>query len=342
MSGVPHRTGKDPLEVAVALVTYNRKELLTECLNGLLRQTRPVDRIILIDNASTDGTPELLKQRGYLDNPILDYVRMPDNTGGAGGFHEGVKRGYNAGYQWLWLMDDDVEPTPDALEAMMSYSVLSKCIQSARIYADGQPHFWERWVTIDKSGKRSALGYKIEGDYAVVQVGCFEGMLIHRDIVSKIGFPDKRFFIGGDDTAYGYLASQQTQNIYITKPCFIKKIRKSVPAPKNIFARVSDRFKVRRPSRFYFLSIRNEFLLKRYIHDAIQPSRFYTRVYGQLLRHSVTTLVCERSPQNFSALWKGMFEGMSLEVPLKQGPAETDKPPEFVSPKEETVPKIDA
>lgn len=325
--------------VAVALVTYNRKELLAECLDGLARQTRPVDRIILIDNASTDGTPEFLKQRGYLDNPVLDYVRLPENTGGAGGFHEGVKRGYDAGHQWLWLMDDDVEPTPDALETMMPYAGRSKCIQAARIYADGMLHSWERWVNIDKSGQRSALGHKIEGDYAVVQVGCFEGMLIHRDIISRIGFPDKRFFIGGDDTAYGYLASKQTQNIYITKPCFVKKIMKSVAPRKNLFARISDRFRVVRPQRFYFLSIRNEFLLKSYIRDAIQPSRFYARVYGQLLRHSLATLVCERSLQNFAALWKGMFEGMSLEVPAQEAPVDTDRRPEAVHPKEEAVQK---
>jgi rhamnopyranosyl-N-acetylglucosaminyl-diphospho-decaprenol beta-1,3/1,4-galactofuranosyltransferase len=325
--------------IAAALVTYNRKELLIECLDKLLQQTRPVDRIILIDNASTDGTPEYLKQRGYLDNPVIDYVRMPENTGGAGGFYEGVKRGYNAGYQWLWLMDDDVEPTANALETMLPYAAFSKCIQAARIYADGKPHPWERWVKIDKSGKRTGFDHGIDGDHIAVQVACFEGMLIHRDVVCKIGFPDRRFFIGGDDTAYGYLASKQTQNIYITKPCFVKKIMKSVAPPKKLFARISDRFKVVRPQRFYFLSIRNEFLLKSYIRDAIQPGRFYARVYGQLLRHSVTTLVCERSPQNFMALWKGMFEGMSLEVPAQEAPVGTDRRPEAVHPKEEAVQK---
>ncbi len=164
-------------------------------------------------------------------------------------------------------------------------------------------------------------------------------MLIHREIVSKIGFPDKRFFIGGDDTAYGYLASKQTQNIYITKPCFVKKIVKSVPAPKKLSARISDRFKTRRPTRFYFLSIRNELLLRKYISDAIQPGSFYARVSGQLLRHSVTTLVCERSPQNFAALWKGVLEGMSLEVPPKQEVLVREEPPETVNSTTEAVHK---
>ena len=328
MPSPPETTSSNPFRAAAVLVTYNRKELLVECLDALLRQSRPLDRIIVIDNASTDGTPEHLKQLGYLEKPIIDYTRMPQNTGGAGGFHEGVKRGYKAGYQWLWLMDDDVEPTPDALETMLSYSHVSKCLQAARIYADGQPHPWEQWVNIDRSGRRSASQEKLDGDYITVQVACFEGMLINRDIITKIGFPDKRFFIGGDDTAYGYLASKQTENIYINKPCFIKKIRKPVSLHESFFVRIFNRFRVQRPTRFYFLSIRNELLLRRYLGDAVEPIRFYWRVSCVLLKHCVTTLVCERSRQNFAALWRGVFEGMSLKVPPPQDAPETEEAPE--------------
>jgi len=106
-------------KIAAVVVTYNRKDLLKECLDALLNQTRPLDSIILIDNASTDGTPEFLKEKGYLDNPKIDYVRLPENTGGAGGFHEGVKRGYEKGYDWLWLMDDDALPEKSSLNNLL-------------------------------------------------------------------------------------------------------------------------------------------------------------------------------------------------------------------------------
>ena len=115
--------------VCAVVVTYNRKTLLLECLEALRKQTRPVDGIYIIDNASTDETPEVLKESGYIPElppselaepyeiehqisnlvngePIkIFYVRMHENTGGAGGFYEGVKRGYEKGYDWLWLMD---------------------------------------------------------------------------------------------------------------------------------------------------------------------------------------------------------------------------------------------
>jgi rhamnopyranosyl-N-acetylglucosaminyl-diphospho-decaprenol beta-1,3/1,4-galactofuranosyltransferase len=101
--------------VAAVVVTFNRKVLLCECLDALLAQNVAVDRIVLINNASSDGTEDYLREKGYLGNELIDYVRMPINGGGAGGFHEGVKRAYEAGFAWLWLMDDDVEPLPDAL-----------------------------------------------------------------------------------------------------------------------------------------------------------------------------------------------------------------------------------
>ena len=111
--------------VAAVVVTFNRKELLCECLDALLAQTFPVSRIVLVDNASTDGTYELLAEKGYLERGIFDYFRLPINSGGAGGFHEGVKRAYEAGFDWLWLMDADVEPMPGALERMISYANVS-------------------------------------------------------------------------------------------------------------------------------------------------------------------------------------------------------------------------
>jgi rhamnopyranosyl-N-acetylglucosaminyl-diphospho-decaprenol beta-1,3/1,4-galactofuranosyltransferase len=131
--------------VCAVVVTYNRKNLLIECLEALRKQTRPIQGIYLIDNASTDGTPELLLEKGYIselppknveepwekeftiqnltngEEIKLYYVRMHENTGGAGGFYEGAKRGYERGYEWLWLMDDDAEPKEDALEILSIY-----------------------------------------------------------------------------------------------------------------------------------------------------------------------------------------------------------------------------
>jgi len=294
----------------VVLVTFNRKDLLCECLDALLAQTSPVSTIVLIDNASTDGTADLLAKRGYLDNEVCDYVRLPLNSGGAGGFHEGVKRAYEAGFDWLWLMDDDVEPMPDALHRMLSHADVSQCIQGCKVFRDGQSEDWERWANIDESGRRSASLEPPDLGYIRAETGCFEGMLINRQIISVIGFPDKRFFIGGDDVAYGYLASKHTQVIYLREACFLKKINKF--GYPRLLERMRDRFFHRRSHRFYFLCVRNEILLYGYMRDRVRVSRFSLRIGKMLLMHSVTTLLFERSPSNFVALWRGTFQGYAL------------------------------
>ncbi len=296
--------------VAAVVVTFNRKHLLCECLDALLAQTVPLHRIVIVDNASTDGTSDLLANRGYLARPICSYIRMPVNTGGAGGFHEGLKRAHEGGFEWLWLMDDDVEPVPDALNTMLSYSGVSQCIQACKVFRDGRLEGWERWASIHKSGRRSPSAGPYNNEYITAQTGCFEGMLIHREIVSKIGFPDARFFIGGDDVAYGYLASKHTHVIYVRKACFLKKLNKV--GDRTLFERTRERFRHRRSSRFYFLSVRNELLLYAYIRDAVRSRSFCIRIAGLLLLYTLVTLVCERSLGNFAALWKGSFEGYSL------------------------------
>jgi rhamnopyranosyl-N-acetylglucosaminyl-diphospho-decaprenol beta-1,3/1,4-galactofuranosyltransferase len=105
-----------PAVIAV-VPTYNRKALLVECLKAIFSQTVPVAGVVVVDNASSDGTDELLRKRGLLADPRVDYLRCKANGGSSGGYHEGVKRAYLTKADWIWLMDDDAIPTPDALEA---------------------------------------------------------------------------------------------------------------------------------------------------------------------------------------------------------------------------------
>ena len=296
---------------AVAVVvTFNRKLLLCETLDALLAQKGPLRSIIIVDNASTDGTPELLREKGYLDQERLEYLRLAKNTGGAGGFHEGLKRAYEEKFEWVWLMDDDVVPVPAALEKMLSYSNISKCIQACKIYEEGDSEGWEQWARIERSGARVPSKGPDHPDYIIAQTGCFEGMLIHHDVISQIGLPDKRFFIGGDDVAYGYLASKQTQVIFLREACFVKKLRKI--GDRRLVARLRDRFDNRRSSRFYFLSVRNELLLYDYFRDIVRSKSFYIRIARLLLMYSFITLIFERSFGNFGSLWRGTFQGCEL------------------------------
>ena len=85
-------------KVAAIVVTYNRKELLRECLQALLAQTISNLDILLIDNASTDGTKEYIADIVEA-NPSICYMNTGSNLGGAGGFHYGLKKAYEMGYE---------------------------------------------------------------------------------------------------------------------------------------------------------------------------------------------------------------------------------------------------
>ena len=98
------------MKVAAAVVTYNRKDELIKNIEDILSQTYLVDKYFIIDNHGNDNTKEALKERGILDNKIIEYIYLPENIGGAGGFYTAVKLAYDNGYDCVCLMDDDGRP----------------------------------------------------------------------------------------------------------------------------------------------------------------------------------------------------------------------------------------
>src|SRR5690606_18523667 len=94
----------------------NRADLLREALDALAAQTRPPDAVIVIDNASTDDSAAVAAQ-----HPVVTrLVSLERNTGGAGGFAAGLAVALDdPGLDFVWLMDDDTIPTPDALTELL-------------------------------------------------------------------------------------------------------------------------------------------------------------------------------------------------------------------------------
>lgn len=197
--------------VAVVIVTYNRADLLTLTLDGLARQTRRPDAVIVVDNASADHTPEVLAARTDLP---LQVVRLADNTGGAGGFHTGMRTAYDQGFDRIWLMDDDVVAADDCLAALLANG--GPCLMVVR--EDRQGRLVEK-SAIDfdlrnplairpkTASVDSAYSNRAELPAAVpLDVVAFEGFLVHRDVVTAIGLPDPTFFIFYDDVDFAIRA----------------------------------------------------------------------------------------------------------------------------------------
>jgi len=177
--------------VSAVIVTYNRKVLLERCLRAVLRQSRAPDRILIIDNASIDGTEAHLRGLGLLDPESVTYVRLSENTGGAGGFFEGVRRAYDGGCDYCWLMDDDGVPDEDCLERLLHVMDAAAIHYAAPnlIADDGRSHFAE----LISAAKTDVINFR---------GGPFNGILISRTLVRAVGFPMKNYFIWGDEYEY--------------------------------------------------------------------------------------------------------------------------------------------
>lgn len=243
-------------KIAAVVVTYNRKDLLKECLDSLLKQTRIPDSIIIVDNASTDGTEEALKNK-YLKDSIFDYVKLKENTGGAGGFYTGIKRAYEKGFDWVWVMDDDVIATPDATEKYLKYKSLGKFIQGRR-KVEGDDIFEWGQVFNPQTGRKSKLNEQElfqKKEFINVNVACFEGAFIHRDAIKKIGFPNRKFFIAEDDTLYGYCASRHFKILYIKDITLIRQ-------RQTDYQLFLGKKIAKRSSFSLYYKIRNQFLLE--------------------------------------------------------------------------------
>lgn len=236
-------------KVAAVIVTFNRRDMLEQCLDGLLAQDRPVDHVFIVNNASSDGTREFLDGRFGAD-PRFTLRHLDSNTGGAGGFHEGLKLAGDKGFDWYWLMDDDVIPLPDCLGKLLEYRDLSECIHPRKRHEDGS--FFNWYGRFDpRSGRLKSISEDHAWGtrpYLEVNYGCFEGMLVSDAIVRRIGLPASEYFICYDDRIFGYLASNHTRVLYVKDAVMKKLIKKT----RDSFSHFS-----------FFYQVRNLFLLKR-------------------------------------------------------------------------------
>jgi len=244
-------------KIIAVVVTFNRKALVPQTLDALKAQTRPVDRIVLIDNASTDGTPQALREQGFLDDPLIDYVRMDTNTGGAGGFHEGMKRAMEAGADWIWVMDDDACATPDALKQLVSSkarqvyganAVLGSIVvnpenqeQLSFFVPDLKSYYWRvlDYYTNSTDDVSEIMKYNDPCGYPWGTF--FNAVLFSRKVISTIGLPRREMFIWGDEVEYFHRTRHAGFKTYII-PFSIFIHPKS---NNNVITEAKEKYKIR-------------------------------------------------------------------------------------------------
>lgn len=202
------------IKVFAVILTYNRKDLLTRCLNAVYSQTRPCDCVIVIDNASTDDTEKMLLKTEY---PGLIVSVLKDNIGASGGYNAGLRLAYQKGADFIWAMDDDVIPEKDALYHLMKADKALKKKKSKAAFLISQALTETGLATNTPaiSTLKNRIGYRnwpdmLELGMVAVQRSTFVSILLPRAVLAQYGLPITAMFIWGEDTEYTLRITQKT------------------------------------------------------------------------------------------------------------------------------------
>ena len=204
--------------VAAVVVTHNRKELLLECIDALRHQSvaGSID-IIVVDNASTDGTSAALAP--LAQEAIVDYYNTGSNLGGAGGFSFGVRLAVERGYGYVWIMDDDCIPSVDALEKLLeadeliggSWGFLASKVE------------WTDGSLCKMNEVKLKGGVRANSKFMACRQASFVSLLVKADVVKEHGLPIKDFFIWGDDVEYTRRLSSFYASYYVPDSVVVHK-----------------------------------------------------------------------------------------------------------------------
>ena len=210
--------------VCIVVVTRNRLGMLKSCVKEARQNVAGAD-ILVVDNASTDGSGDWLKGQSF-----AKVLHMHENTGGAGGFAAGMKWAYDHGYEWIWIMDDDVRPLPQGLSYLLdaARTTGAQMIQPTKLDAAGRV-FEHDGMLDTHSFRRIRLPHAhvfANGDAVPCMAANFEGLFMHRSVVDAVGLPPADFFLALDDAYYGWLASRHVKFVYIRYPCVQKQFDK--------------------------------------------------------------------------------------------------------------------
>ena len=188
--------------VACVVLTRDRWELLRQCLEAVLAQSRPVDRLIVVDNASSDGTPARVREQF----PTAELVELTENSGASGGFVAGIRAAMASGPAWVWLLDDDTIARPDALERLLGAGwreagLPEPALLASRVdWSDGRPHPMN--MPILRRRDPDGLVRAAAAGLLRVRTATFVSLLLSGAAVRRHGVPCAAFFYQADDIEY--------------------------------------------------------------------------------------------------------------------------------------------
>lgn len=278
-------------KIAAIVVTFNRLELLKKVVGGLRNQTRKPDQIIIVNNSSSDGTSEWLAAQSDL------LVITQENLGSSGGQYAGAKYAWENGFDFIWLMDDDVVAEPQCLEIMFSFRNKVDIICPLRYNSDEV--YFNDITKINFSNPLKSIWAKIicpsdlENELISVEGFTFEGPLFSREVIDEIGLPELGFFIYADDTEFSVRAYKKGLKAAIARDARFDRMIPPV-ADKGDF------------TWKHFYLIRNLIAIDRLHGDLLLRN---LRPFGYL----ITWLKASKSFADIKTVFKAFFSAMKYK-----------------------------
>ena len=215
------------INVLTIVVTYNRVELLKECLNAINNSTKKSD-VLIIDNNSTDGTKKAIKDIKQEYRTQIYYVNTGINLGGAGGYNKGLLEavrlsvGKKHKYKYFYLMDDDTIIKRDALKKL----ILTATSLNDNFGFLSSKVLWKDGSICKTNVQRMAVAKKINDfttDLVQVDYASFVSLLIKEEDVIELGLPIKDFFIWSDDLEYTRRFSRRAKSYLVNGSVVVHK-----------------------------------------------------------------------------------------------------------------------
>lgn len=204
-------------EYAIVIVTCNRERLLRECVAHAMNQTNRPNFLIIVDNASTDGTKAYLQSLDQGDD--LEIIYLPKNIGGAGGFAAGMERASQKNVACVLMIDDDAILAEDYMEKILAarckypqYKAFAGTVETG-----GEIDTFHR-RNLQKVGllMKTVREESYKQDYFVCDIASFCGMVADTDLIRQMGLPHAEYFIFFDDTEYSLRIRKASRFLVVT------------------------------------------------------------------------------------------------------------------------------
>jgi GT2 family glycosyltransferase len=300
--------------VAAIVVTRNRPALLKRCLDALDSQTYPVSHLVVVDNASDQPTRDLLASETTHRDSSFHSIRLEENTGGAGGFHAGMRACLSLPCSHVWLMDDDCEPDSHAVaELEAAAAIVGEDAVLGGNIVDLNGESVNVQPVSQRLGTNCAPQYPLHLADGLLETCTltFVSFLVSIDLVRKVGLPLKQFFIWGDDTEYSCRLARFTKLYQVGKSK--TKHLKSGDSSQNV-CKEQDRDKVSQYHWFYrnrlFINMKYDGLLSRSTFQFI--FRSFRDVFLSIRSRRFAVLKCK-------TILYGLYSGIvfTLSMPNK-------------------------